>query len=288
MAIPDISVIGTGGLGATLTRALVSRNITVKSVFNRTKEKAEKLAQSCQITTWDTFPTSVEQLGKLTFITVSDGAIAKVAQRIANLDADVSNHIFVHCSGNESADLLAPLKTQGASVASFHPLQTFTVHSKPEDFKGIYFSLQGDREAYPPLKEIAHILDANVLEVSEEQKSRLHLSATMASNYLVTLMDSAVQAGNYGELSPTEIKKALLPLVRTSLNNIGRQSSLEALTGAVKRGDVFTVKKHLQLLETSNELKELYCVLGLRTLELVESSERLDQETIDRMRKILS
>ena len=286
MSIPDISVIGTGGLGSALTRALTNKNIAIKSIFNRTKPKVRQLAESQKISIWDEFPASLEQLAPLTFITVSDSAIEEIARKLSVLNGDFSGRIFVHCSGHESAELLKPIKKHGGNIACFHPLQTFTAFSVPEDFEEIYFSLQGDKEAYPVLKEIAQKLGAYCLEVSEQQKARLHLSATMASNYLTTLVNSALKVGEGDGISRQDIKQSLLPLVRTSLDNIEKQPPEEALTGAIKRGDVSTIEKHLHLLETLPELKELYCVLGLHTVEMLTSSEKNELKNLNKIRNL--
>ncbi|MDZ7680122.1 MAG: NAD(P)-binding domain-containing protein [Fodinibius sp.] len=146
MSLPDTSIIGTGALGSALCRALVDRQFPVKSIFNRDRSLADQLADELGVEYSAAFPQSVEELGSITFLTVSDGAISEVAARISQLSDSFEGYTFVHCSGNESADLLDSLRAKGASVASFHPLQTFNSRSGPEDFRDIYFSIQGDRE----------------------------------------------------------------------------------------------------------------------------------------------
>lgn len=288
MPFPETSVIGTGGLGTALTKALSAREIPIKSVFNRSMNKAQKLAQELSINKCGDFPSTIEELGDLVFITVADRAIEKVVNRLAKLDGDVETKTFVHCSGNESAGLLEPLKSKGAAVASFHPLQTFTNNFQPGDFSGIYFSLQGDDKAFPILKEVAQQLGAQTLEVTKEQKSNLHAAAVMASNYLNTLLNEAVEIGAAGNIPDSKVKEALLPLVQTTLKNAGKNAFAESLSGPIKRGDISTVKKHLALLEGRDELKKLYCVLGLHTVKLAESAGHLDGTTAEKMRKILS
>lgn len=287
MELPEISIIGLGGLGTALTKTLSARGIPIKSIYNRSEDKASDLAAEIGINSWGDFPHEPDELGNLVFVTVADRAIEEVAGRLLKLDGDFEEFTFVHCSGNESADLLDGLKVKGATIASFHPLQTFTAQSQPDDFTDIYFSMQGEPQAFPVLKKVARLLEAHTLEVNQEQKAYLHAAAVMASNYLNTLLDASVEIGTLGDLTATKVKNALLPLVKTTLKNSEEHSFAEALTGPIKRGDIQTVKNHLALLDDHNELRRLYCSLGLHTLRLAETKDYLDGTTVAKLRKIL-
>jgi len=283
----EVTIIGLGGLGSTLAKALSAHNIPVKSVFNRSTGKAKKLADQLGISVAADFPGKLSQLGDIIFITVSDQAIAQVADRLAALSNNFEGRLCAHCSGNATADLLNPLQKKGAATASFHPLQTFTPQSGPEFFNGIYFSLQGDEQAFTKLQDIAKRLEAETFEITSEQKSHLHAAAVLASNYLNTLLDTAVEVGSLSGLPRSQVQKALLPLIKTSLKNREDRSFADTLTGPIKRGDVQTVKTHVTLLKDQPGLYRLYCVLGNRTIELAESSGSLDQATADKLRHIL-
>ena len=287
MPAPEITIIGVGGLGNSLARALSAAEIPIKSIFNRTADKAQNLADELDISISGSFPSDDYELGNLIFITVSDSAINNIAQRLAVILEDFNNKIFVHCSGNESASLLKGLESKGGIIACFHPLQTFNKQSSASDFEDIYFSLQGDTSAFPQLKEIAQKLGADTLEVTEDQKSHLHAAAVMASNYLNTLLDAAVETASVSGLAPEEAKKALMPLVKTTLQNIEVQSFEEALSGPIKRGDIPTVKHHLDLLKSQPELLTLYRILGLRTVKIARKNQRIDQDTAKKMLNIL-
>lgn len=287
MGLPDISIIGTGGLGTSLVRGLRTNKIPVKSIFNRSAEKAVALAEEQSIAHTAAFPAAADELGELVFITVSDRAIEPLASRLAALGDGLGDKTFVHCSGNESAELLQDLKTQGAQTASFHPLQTFTEISDAGSFQGIYFSLQGDKSAFSMLQRVAQQLGAEVLIVDENQKQHLHAAAVIASNYLNALLDGAVHIAGLGDLPKEKAKKALYPLVEKTLLNIGESSFEEALTGPVKRGDATTVEKHLRLLEGDEDLHALYVLLGRRTVEMAQRSGAIDGPTADQLRNVL-
>jgi predicted short-subunit dehydrogenase-like oxidoreductase (DUF2520 family) len=288
MPAPEITIIGVGGLGKSLARALSAADIPLKSVFNRTADKAEKLAVELDVNISGSFPSDSDELGNLTFITVSDSAINEVVEGLTAIPGDFESKTIVHCSGNESASILKPLKLKGGIVASFHPLQTFTDDSgSSADFEDIYFSIQGDEYAFPLLKEIAQKLGAHTLEVTESQKSHLHAAAVMASNYLNTLLNAAVEIASASDLAPEEAKKALLPLVTTTLQNIESQSFQEALSGPIKRGDVKTVEQHLSLIKDKPELITLYRTLGQMTAVNARKYQHIDQETVKKILNML-
>lgn len=287
MPSPEVTIIGVGGLGKSLARALLEANIPVKSLFNRTVDKAQNLAADLNISIAGSFPEKIGHLGNLIFITVADDALKEVSERLGSITDDFSGRTVVHCSGNESAELLDDLKSKGAATASFHPLQTFTDQSNPATFEDIFFSLQGDESAFSDLKQIAQKLGAQTLEVNAEQKSHLHAAAVLASNYLNTLLNASVETASLSGLPSNKVKQALLPLVKTTLQNIEHQSFKKALSGPIKRGDVATVEKHLKLLQDQPDLLNLYRELGYKTIKLAQRSQSIDDVTAQKMLNLL-
>lgn len=288
MKISDITVIGLGALGTALVKTLRKSGSNVKSIFNRTSSKSEALADELNIPVFGSFPSETDDLGDLVFLTVTDSSISKVAGKLSNLSDDFSGRIVVHCSGNEPSEILSCLSDKGSSTAAFHPIQTFNRSSGPADFRNIYFSIEGDKKAKKKLIEICKSFDSNWIEVSVKEKSYIHASAVMASNYLVTLADAASSIGSLGNLKEKDLIKALLPLMQTTLQNVAASTSVEALSGPIARGDVQTVKKHLELLKTDHELFNLYKMLGIHTLKIAEKRGSLDETTTASLRSLLT
>ncbi|MCW9706405.1 Rossmann-like and DUF2520 domain-containing protein [Fodinibius salsisoli] len=287
MQTPEVTVIGVGALGTALIRAFSAQHILVKSIFNRTEKDAESLADEHDIAIASARPKARSELASLVFITVSDSAIPEVTRHLVQLDDDLSGMTVIHCSGNEPADILHPLRDRGAHIASMHPLQTFTSASGPTDFEDIYFSLHGDSNVFPMLQRIAQQLGAHTMEVTSQQKADLHAAAVFASNYLITLLQAATETASTAGLSEQNVKEALLPLVQTTLKNAKGQALPEALSGPIKRGDVKTIEDHLTLLNNQPELRSLYCNLGRKTVALAQSSGYLDEETAVELKEVL-
>jgi predicted short-subunit dehydrogenase-like oxidoreductase (DUF2520 family) len=111
-----------------------------------------------------------------------------------------------------------------------------------------------------------------------------HLSAAIASNYLVTLLDLA--AGLWGELglSKEEGLRALLPLVRGTVENLDRVGLPAALTGPIARGDVGTIERHLAVLDrVAPEARTMYKELARRTIPIALAKGRIDAAAARRL-----
>jgi len=282
----SISIIGLGALGSTLLKGLVHHGLKVRSIYSRHTQKTESMSDEYNISIWGKFPKSNEDLGDIVFLTVSDDAIEPVARRLADLESHFENEIFVHCSGVSSAGLLSPLKERNAGTVSMHPLQTFNEQSDYRSFEDIFFSLQGDEDAFPVMTSISSALGATAIPISEETKPYLHAAAVFASNYLITLLDAAGKLATMGGLDEKQAVEMLIPLVQRTLHNVQLHGTDKALSGPVARGDVGTIQKHFQLIGDDHNLEKLYKVLGLETISIARAKGTLGEKEEIQLKRI--
>lgn len=287
MAFRDATIIGTGALGSSLCRAMHPARLTVKSLFNRTPSRAGNLADDLEIAVSGNFPEHAGQLGEVIFLTVPDRQIKPVANALAGIDGELAGSTVVHCSGNEDSGLLQPVSEKGAIVASFHPLQTFSGADESGLFEGIYIDMEGDPGAIEKLKQLARSLGAHPLELDASDKPHLHAAAVTASNYLVALLDAASEIGSAGELSGEVVRRSLMPLVATTLENISDKPLADALTGPIARGDVDTVRKQIALLNHNERLCSLYKRLGHQALKLAHRKGYLTRAQEEELSRLL-
>lgn len=287
MSRPTVTIIGTGALGATLAKALFENSYPIQSLYNRRLRKAEALAREIGATHYSEFPDSIDELGSIVFITVQDSEIKAAAQNLSHIAVDFSDYIVAHCSGSKEAGLLNPLQNKGAQIAAFHPLQTFTSGSGVQDFRNIYFDVEANDGTYNRLSQLANHLGARTMRISASEKPYLHAAAVLASNYLVTLLAASGKTAGMGGLKPEETLNALLPLVRTTLDNVETKGTIKALTGPIKRGDIETVRLHLDLLGTNKELLSLYKKLGVETLQMAEEAKILSERKKSELYELL-
>lgn len=271
-----VTVIGTGALGSLLAKTFSAKEVEVYSLFNRSSSTLQKLSSTIKPTYSADFPTEIGQLGEIVFITIPDRYILNGANRLANIDNNFSNKTIVHCSGTKPAAVLDSLKEKGASTAAFHPIQTFSSQSKPNDFTNIYLDIEGDKKAKAVLKKLAKKLEAHCIEVSAEAKPYLHAAGVMTSNYLFSLLSLAASVGQQGGMDRQKVIQAMLPLAAKTVENAQSAERLtDALSGPIARGDDETVAKHLNLLSEDSKLYQLYQLLGKETLEIAKQNGQL-------------
>lgn len=283
MSLPSVTIIGTGSLGSALAKALFDNHYVITSLFNRRLRKAESIAREVGATYFSEFPASTRELGSMIFLTVQDSEIEHSVDNLCRISNNFSGSTVIHCSGSKEASVLEPLKKKGARIAAFHPLQTFTSGSGAQEFRNIYFDVEADDVTYNRLRSLAEHLGGQTLRISSAAKPYLHAAAVMSSNYLVTLLDISGSIAALGGIDKEEAMEAMLPLVRTTLQNLETKSAAKALTGPIKRGDTETVRLHLELLKNNKDVLETYKKLGLETLQIAGKTRSL---TVDKRNKL--
>jgi len=200
---------------------------------------------------------------------VPDHAIRSACERIAPaLDKEA---LVGHVSGATGLDALASAAAQDCPTFSLHPLQT--IPSPKTDLSGAPCAVSAsNEEALRAAVLLAECLGMRPFQVPEAGRAAYHAAASMASNFLVALEESA--AGLMEAAGVADAREVLAPLVlRTAAN--WADAGAGALTGPIARGDEETVALHLEALaESAPELRPLYEALALRTREIAELSER--------------
>jgi predicted short-subunit dehydrogenase-like oxidoreductase (DUF2520 family) len=216
--------------------------------------------------------------GTILLLAVPDGAIAGVAAEVARLGRPGDRCVALHHSGAQPAASLAPLAEAGYATGSLHPLQTVADPLQgAERLRDAFFTYEGDGEAWAGAARIVEAAGGRMLEVHAEDKARYHAACVFASNYVVACVSVATRlladAVNVGR---AQAAQALQPLWHGALANLERPGLPRALTGPVARGDLATVKGHLESLDGGT--RDLYGRLALEALEL-SREQGLDAET---------
>jgi predicted short-subunit dehydrogenase-like oxidoreductase (DUF2520 family) len=278
--------IGAGTTGTALAVRLSQKGWPVVAVSSRTLSSAQRLAKrvpSCQV-----YHTAQElaDLAEMVFITTPDDVIAQVCSEVHWH----KKQSVLHCSGAHSVDILGPAKKLGAAVGSFHPLQTFAdVDQAIANLPGSTFALEGEEPLLSTLKELTRLLNGNWVELKPGDKVLYHAAAVFACNYLVTLVKLAQDLWKDFGVSPKEATRALLPLLRGTLNNIDNIGLPNCLTGPVARGDLGTIEKHLRALDArSPSLRTTYKELGLQTIPIALAKGKVNEQKAEEMRVLLS
>jgi predicted short-subunit dehydrogenase-like oxidoreductase (DUF2520 family) len=107
-----------------------------------------------------------------------------------------------------------------------------------------------------------------------KDKALYHAAAVMASGHVTALFDIAVEMLALCGLATGRAREVLLPLLRSTLENLYLSDPAHALTGTFARADAATVGRHLAALD-AQEMKDalaVYRLLGLRSLKLAKAA----------------
>lgn len=274
----SVSIIGIGRVGGAIALGLPKEQYSIDNLIYRgDSQRAEAIAALSH----GIAATTLDVVSDIVFIATQDAEIAAVSKELAS-KLTGKPYIF-HTSGALSSKVLDDLTAIGCKTGSIHPLVSVSnAEAGPERFKGSYFCVEGNADAVKLAKEIVTALGGIPFSVDTNFKTLYHAAAVTACGHLVALFDAAVEMMTKCGLSEDESKKILLPLVKSTVQNIGEHSTAAALTGTFARADIETFVEHLKVLNTnvSDELLEIYLLLGERSLELAAkqgvSSDRID------------
>lgn len=265
-----ISIIGAGKVGIALGYLVSQKGFLVTAVGSRSSislEKAKKYLPKAYLTS---NLSEAARLGEIVFLAVKDEAIASVAEKVALGKGFRKGQIVFHLSGALTTEVLKSAKEKGAITATLHPIQTLaSVELAIANLPGSIFGFCGDKEARKVAEEIVKALGGTMVEVSEELKPAYHAAACIASNYLVTLVYVALKLYQEAGLSCNQAHQALLPLLKGTVANLEKTNPVEALTGPIARGDLKTIKSHLEALKKAwPEVIPLYVQIGKITAQI--------------------
>ena len=280
-----VGFIGAGTTGTALAVRLFQKECPVVAVSSRSLTSAQRLAglvPNCQICQT---AQELADITELVFITTPDDVIARVC-------GEVQWHkgqSVVHCSGAHSVDILEPARKLGATVGSFHPLQTFAgIDQAIENLPGSFFALEAEEPLLSRLKDLIPLLNGNWVELKPGDKVLYHAAAVFACNYLVTLVKMALALWQDFGVTQKDATTALMPLLKGTINNIDTIGLPDCLTGPIARGDLGTISKHLNALEAkSPTLLHTYKELGLQTVPIALAKGKVDEYRADEMKALL-
>lgn len=202
---------------------------------------------------------------ELALLCVPDSAIAHACASVAEQPSPPP--LVAHSSGATSLGALEQARRRGSETLSLHPLQT--VPRGETRLAGAAAAISASSPtALAAGWALAETLGMEPFELPDDARVAYHAAASIASNFLVTLEQTATELLEAAGLPNG--RELLAPLVlRTAANWADRGA--EALTGPIARGDQATVARHLGALdELAPELRPLYLELARRTRAVAE------------------
>ena len=216
----------------------------------------------------------------LILIATPDDAIAAVARQLAAIfksdgskTPSLAKRVALHTSGALSADVLKPLRRAGFAIGSMHPLISVSESRAGSGaLAQAFFSVEGDPAAVLAARSVVRHLGAQSFVVESRYKSLYHAAAVMSSPHVVALFDMAREMLGRCGVPSGRARQVLLPLMRSTIENLSKQNPEVALTGTFKRGDAATARKHIEAITAANlpDILRTYLMLGERSIELAQ------------------
>jgi predicted short-subunit dehydrogenase-like oxidoreductase (DUF2520 family) len=275
---PGLSVVGSGRLGTALAIALRKTGYRIDALVASSLQGARKAAILLDAPVRELAFKQLSKLpsNELVIIATPDDQIAGVALTLArtrNRGGEIRT--VLHTSGALSSTVLSPLAERGWHVGSIHPLVAVSEsRSGAKALRGAFWCIEGDTEALRMSRTIVDDLKGQSFSLSAKRKPLYHAAAVMASGNMVALFDVALEMLGRCGLTPKEARRVLLPLVESTVGNLLVSEPAHALTGTFARGDLATVKLHMEALSSSGiaDALELYQLLGKRAVALARKN----------------
>lgn len=286
----SVSIIGVGRLGGAFALALDKNGYVIDSLIARNILNADFIAGQIEPRPNVCGLSDVEQFeSNVIFITTQDSEIEKVVSQLAEKNFGETRYIF-HSSGSLSSEILEKLKGKNCVVGSIHPLVSISDSLLGvKRFQDAYFCVEGDLEAVELAKEIVKDFGGKPFSIETKYKTLYHASAVIACGHIVALIDSSMEILQKCGMEPDSAKEILMPLVKSTIENLAEQKNSDALTGTFARADLLTLEKHIETIgvNMSDEILEIYLNLGERSLDLAKD-KGIDASKLEEMSQKIS
>lgn len=260
----SIALIGAGRVGTAVAHLLEQAGHAVLAVASRTEVSAQAAAARLRA---DVFriddaalpPADIYLLG------VPDDAIEPLARDLSGrVPRDA---IVVHLAGVFGTEPLSSLETTGNRVAALHPVQACpdidtAIRRLPGSCWGVTCS--AGLEDWARRLVVDDLRGAPVM-VPEESRPLWHAASVMTSNGIAAVMGLGESFLVLAGISPDAV--VLGPLAAGTVQNAREGGGgSPTLTGPIVRGDLSTIKRHLDALSTAGGPARAHYVLVARAI----------------------
>jgi predicted short-subunit dehydrogenase-like oxidoreductase (DUF2520 family) len=275
-----VGFIGAGKVALAMGSYWLSKRVEILGYSSRNIESAHRLAVLTHTRTFSS-PVPLAKEATLIMLTTSDDAIQDVAKTLARSSVHWEKKIVCHMSGVHSSQILSCLYDQGATICSFHPMTSFgNVSSTSLDLKKIFFTFEGRGSRLQEMEDFLQSLGHRYEYISSDEKALYHAAACVLSNYFVVLLNTGIQMLSRSGISQENMIGCLRPLLEQTWKNVLNSGAENALTGPISRGDLGTIRLHLQKIteEGRQDWLEIYKTMGKSAIGLALQTGRIHPE----------
>ena len=264
----DVAVIGPGNWGSSLLAALRRAGIPVSEVVSRRRRKGSVILGDAHLN------------AQILWLCVSDGAIAEVVASIVERRRTLSGQVVVHSSGALTVSALKVARRAGAAVASVHPVMSFPTR-RIVSLKDVLFGVEAQQsEIRRKLYALIRVIGGRPFAIQSAKKALYHAAGTLASPLLVSELSAAMTTACMAGLSARESRAYVGALAQVTVRNVFEGGESKSFSGPFARGDVATIRLHLQALHAHPILDEIYRSLARQAVEALAVRRQNDLRSL--------
>lgn len=255
-----------------LGRYFTQKGIKLSGFYGRNSSSVKKASEITNSTLYTSYEKIIKD-SDILFITTPDDIISTIDRELSKFD--LKNKSVCHASGSLKSTVLSNAKLSGALIYSIHPMFAFSNKEVPlNKMENMFFSIEGELNAQNiddiPIINLINSLGNKYFIRDINDSATYHLANVFVSNLVLSLINIGTSYLEKLGLTEHDAIHALFPLIQGNIENIYENGFEKSLTGPAVRGDIDTIKKHLQVL--NDEDKDVYTSLSLNLLKLVGSS----------------
>jgi predicted short-subunit dehydrogenase-like oxidoreductase (DUF2520 family) len=282
---PVLGIVGAGAVGTALGVALSRAGWPVHAVSSRDASRRERFRGLVDVTRVFVDPEPLVEEVELIILAVPDDAVAPLASSLRMY----SGQAMIHTSGALGAEVLAPAMAAGTQIGSFHPLVAFADTERAvAALHGATVTIEADDQLAAMLASMAEAIGARPVRLAAGSKAAYHAAAVLAAGGFVALLDAIAELGRVAGLDEAGSLAIYGDLIEGTLGNARALGIAAALTGPITRGDLGTLRAHLDALRAhAPGALALYVAAGRREIDLAAGRGALDVVTAGAMRRAL-
>ena len=266
-----IAIVGAGALASSLVPSLYRAGYSIEAVIPRRKSAPGARALAGQVgANVCSSPASLDV--DLVWFCVPDAEIASASRSLDRISWN--KKAAFHSSGALTSDELRALREKGAVIASVHPLMTFVTGAQAS-LQGVSFAVEGDVPAVRMARSMVKSLGGRAYAVRKQDKPLYHAWGMFASPMFAALIATAEEVAGAAGVSKSEIRRRMLPILRQTLENYAALGAPAAFSGPIARGDIDTVRRHLQVLARVSNARDVYAALAKTALHRLPARNRV-------------
>jgi predicted short-subunit dehydrogenase-like oxidoreductase (DUF2520 family) len=243
----DVVIVGPGRVGTALALALTRAGLRIVGVGGGSAASRQRFADLVAGVRADADPAGVVPRAGTVVLATPDDVLDQVVTDLAVAHAFAEDQHVVHVAGSRGLGVLERAALAGARVAACHPAQTVPAGAPdPDVFVGSAWAVTCRSVDRAWAHDLVTAVGGDPHDVPDDRRVLYHAALTVGSN---TVGAAVAVARQLLLAARVDDPRAFLdPLIAASVANVLADGA-SALTGPVVRGDVGTVRAHLQALD---------------------------------------